>query len=100
MVTGGETLALKERYIGEIESLCCSKLVRGLGFKDMESFNMVMLAKQWWIITHNEKPLSFKVLKSIYFPNIEPMQAVKGVNGSYLWNSLLERMRVVEKRAF
>ena len=71
----------------------------GLGFKEMESFNLALLAKQWWRIIHNEKSLSFRVLKDKYFPNSEPMRCPKGPNSSYLWNSLWEGRRIVEQGA-
>ena len=81
------------------ETLCCSKMIGGLGFKEMESFNLALLAKQWWRIIHNEKSLSFRVLKGKYFPNSEPMTSPKGPNSSYLWNSLWEGRRIVEQGA-
>ena len=72
----------------------------GLGFRDLESFNPAMLAKHWLRLIHNDQSLNFKDLKSRYFPNKDPMQAVKGLNGSYLWHSLLEGRKVVENGAF
>ena len=62
------------------ETLCCSKMMGGLGFKEMKSFNLALLAKQWWRIIHNEKSLNFRVLKGKYFPNSEPMRCPKGPN--------------------
>ena len=72
----------------------------GLGFKELESFNLALLAKHWWRLIHNEQSLSFKILQSKYFPNQDPMQVMKDSRGSYLWHSLLEGRKVVEKRAF
>ena len=71
----------------------------GLGFKDMESFNLALLAKQWWRIIHNEDSLSFRVLKGKYFPNSDPMGCLKGTNNSNLWNSLWEGRKVIEQGA-
>ena len=61
------------------DSMCCSKLDGGLGFKELESFNLALLAKQWWRVIHNENSLSFKVLKGRYFPNTSPMKALKKI---------------------
>ena len=47
---------------------------------------------------HNEGSLSFKVLQARYFPRTAPMKALKDTNASYIWNSLLERRMVIEKR--
>ena len=71
-----------------------------MGFKDFESFNLALLAKQWWRIIHNEELLSFKVLKGKYFHGSLPMRVQKRTNGSYLFNSLLDGKRVVENGAF
>ena len=49
------------------DSLYCSKLDRGPGFKDLESFNLALLDKQWWRIINNEDSMSFKVLQGKYF---------------------------------
>ena len=48
--------------------LCQSKLDGGLGFKDLECFNLALLAKQWWRLIQNDKSLCYKVLKARYFP--------------------------------
>ena len=71
----------------------------GLGFKDLESFNLALLAKQWWRLVQNERSLSHKVLKAKYFPYSTLHQAQKGSKASYLWASLLEGKRVVEQGA-
>ena len=91
----GDTSIKRKIHWRNWEALCCSKMDDGLGFKNMESFNLAMLAKQWRII-HNDDSLSFKVLKGKYFPNTDPMRSIRGRNGSYLWNILMEGREVVE----
>ena len=71
------------------ERLCCSKLNGGLGFKELKSFKLALLAKQWWRILQNEKSLCFRVLKAKYFPRVDAKLAKKGQKASFLWNSLL-----------
>lgn len=63
--------------------LCSPKETGDLCFKDFESFNKALLAKQWWRIMHNEKLLSSRVLKGCYFNNSCSMQASLGSNYSY-----------------
>ena len=82
------------------EFLCQSELDGGLGFKDMECFNMALLAKQWWRLVHNENSLCYKVLKEKYFPHSSINQAKGGGNDSYLWGSLFEGKKVLTRVQF
>ena len=79
------------------EELCCFKLDGGLGFKDLESFNLAMLAKQWWRLIQNDSSLSYKVSKARYFPRLNPNKASKCPNASYLWKSLLEGRKMIKE---
>ena len=79
------------------EMLCCSKLDSSLGFKDLDCFNMTLLAKQWWRIIQDENSLYYRVLKAKYFPKVAANLAEKGQKASYLRNSLLEGKKVVDQ---
>ena len=62
----------------------------GLGFRDIELFNLALLAHQVWRILQTLELLSGKILISVYFPNIDIMQATLGSSPSHAWRSLVE----------
>ena len=71
-----------------------------MGFKDLECFNLVLLARQWWRLIQDDKSLCYKVLKARYFPRCEASKALKGSNPSYLWSSLMDGKRVIDQGAY
>ncbi|KAK3211792.1 hypothetical protein Dsin_016498 [Dipteronia sinensis] len=79
------------------KKLCRSKLEGGLGFRDLETFNRALLAKQCWRILKSPESLAAKTLKGCYFPNCNFMEATKKSSGSFLWNSLLWGKGLLEK---
>lgn len=71
------------------DKLCLSKEKGGLGFKDIQSFNQALLAKQSWRILQYPDCLFAKVMKSRYFEDGEVLTAKLGYQPSYIWRSLL-----------
>ena len=73
--------------------LSWSKLARpkgvgGLGFRDMLSFNLAMLAKQGWRLMTNTNTLVHKMLKGKIFPKTIFSLAPMGFRPSLTWKSL------------
>ena len=96
--------------MGECSSLCLSKSVGGMGFRDIQKFNNALLAKQVWRLIHQKDILLYKVFSVKYFPHRSIMEAPVPQKCSYAWWSiqLLGRMTIlryhtvqtmVEKRA-
>jgi exonuclease III/ribonuclease HI len=64
-----------------------SKERGGLGFRDLEWFNLALLAKQGWRIIKNPDSLSSKILKEKYFPHTSFLDAHLGRQPSFIWRS-------------
>lgn len=66
------------------------KEVGGLGFKDLQAFNVALLAKQFWRMVKDPNSLWAQVLKASYFPKSSAWEAKRGSSPSWIWASLLE----------
>ncbi|CAN1764879.1 Uncharacterized mitochondrial protein AtMg00310 [Linum perenne] len=78
------------------EKLCLPKEKGGLGFKDLQTFNHALLAKQTWRILQNPDLLLAKIYKARYFPNSSLMQAGKGANPSWGWRGILKGREIIK----
>jgi hypothetical protein len=65
-----------------------SKEAGGLGYRDLECFNLAMLAKQGWRLLQTPNSLVAQILKEKYFPNDSFMDAHLGRKPSYAWRSI------------
>ncbi|XP_050238117.1 uncharacterized mitochondrial protein AtMg00310-like [Mercurialis annua] len=76
--------------------LCKSKESGGLGFRDLETFNLALLAKQGWRFLTQPESLLSRVFKSKYFPFGSFLEANTHSNGSWAWKSLLKGREVLK----
>jgi ribonuclease HI len=65
-----------------------AKETGGLGYRDLECFNLAMLAKQGWRIIQHPDSLVAKIMKEKYFPNSNFMDTHLGRKPSYAWRSI------------
>jgi len=70
------------------DKLTLHKSRGGLGFRDMEAFNLSMFGKQSWKLLTDSNSLLTRVLKAKYFPRRDFLDAPLGHNPSYTWRSL------------
>ena len=81
------------------ETLCSSKLMRGIGFKDLRMFNDAMLGKQVWRLFHVRNSLVFKVLSTKYFPSSNIFDVEPSLQCSFAWKSIMQARDGVLKGA-
>jgi len=66
----------------------------GLGFRDIEMFNLALLARQAWRTLKEPSSLSAQVLKAVYYPNVDFLEAGLGVSPSRVWRAISEGKEV------
>lgn len=81
------------------EQLSKPKACGGLGFKDIEAFNLALLVKQLWRMLSNKDSLLTKVFKNRYFAKTDPLSAGLGSRPSYAWRSIHAAKQLIQQGA-
>ena len=89
----------KERKVAWIswEKLCTPKMERGMGFKDLKTFNLAFLAKQGWRIQQNLNTLVHRVFMAKYFARSSFREVQLGYRPSYVWRSIMVAKDLIVK---
>ena len=77
--------------------MCKPKLHGGMGFQDLQAFNLAMLVKQGWRILTNPDSLVARVFKAKYFPHDDILNSKKSCSPSYAWWSIHNNLEVIRK---
>jgi hypothetical protein len=66
------------------EKLGKAKEKGGMGYRDLKSFNLALLAKQGWRLLQNPDSMVARVLKEKYYPRASFLKAGLGKRSLYL----------------
>jgi hypothetical protein len=71
------------------------KALGGMGFKDLHSFNLAMIAKQRWNIMTKPHTLLARLYKARYFPNCSLFESKLGHNPSYALRGICKARQIL-----
>ena len=77
--------------------MCTSKLEGGMGFRNLQAFNLVMLAKQGWRLVTNKSSLVARIYKAKYYPNGDVLGTKLGSSPSYACWSIHSSLEVIRR---
>ncbi|KAK6139898.1 hypothetical protein DH2020_026343 [Rehmannia glutinosa] len=77
------------------DKLILKKEEGGLGFKDLQDFNLALIAKQLWRVLSEPNLLMSKVIKGRYFPNGDLMSVQPHSYDSWLWRNWMKAIKIM-----
>jgi hypothetical protein len=69
----------------------------GLGYRDLECFNMALLAKQGWRLIQNPQSLVARIIKDKYHPGCSFLESELGNRPSFAWRSIWNSKTLLQK---
>jgi hypothetical protein len=73
------------------------KYAGGMGFRDIDHFNLSLLARQAWRILQNPETLSAKILKAVYYPDNDFLESQVGSHPSKIWRAIVDGKEVLRQ---
>ncbi|KAF5458401.1 hypothetical protein F2P56_022431, partial [Juglans regia] len=73
------------------------KIKGGLGFRDLDSFNSALLAKQAWRFLQNPFSLAATIFREKYFNAKYLLEAKLGSNPSLIWRSIWGSLKLLKE---
>ena len=77
--------------------MCKSNLNGDMGFRNLQAFNLAMLAKQGWRLISNPHFLVAHIYKAKYYPHGFVLNSKLGCNPSYAWRSIFNSLEVIRR---
>ncbi|XP_024010421.1 uncharacterized protein LOC112085439 [Eutrema salsugineum] len=71
------------------DKICVPQDMGGLGFRDLQDFNLALLAKQLWRLIQYPSSLLARVLRGRYFNRSDPLEDRNVYSPSYGWRSIM-----------
>lgn len=78
-------------------NMCATKANGGIGFRNLQDYNLALLGKQGWRLLLFLDKLVSKVYRVRYFPNGSFLNAKLGCNPSYIWRSVLHTQSLIKQ---
>ncbi|GMI84866.1 hypothetical protein HRI_002155900 [Hibiscus trionum] len=75
------------------DQVCLPKSVGGMGFRDLNNFNIALLGKQLWRLICEPDSLLGQIYKFKYFPTGNILNASRPLRGSFAWQGLYNAMQ-------
>ena len=69
----------------------------GLGFRDIELFNLALLARQCWRLLQQPNSLGARILKARYHPNGNLLNSEVGNSPSQVWRGIYDGLGVLKQ---
>jgi hypothetical protein len=73
------------------------KFLGGLGFRNLELFNLALLARQSWRIPQEPNSVDARILKAVNFPSSSFLDAALGSHPYQIWRVILDRRGILEQ---